>query len=52
VPLLMLLGLSDESLAEKVSMKRVPGLPRAGYTLSATDNTPQTLVPVPYETTI
>ncbi|KAF8671127.1 Ribosomal protein L21e [Rhizoctonia solani] len=37
---------------EKVSMKRVPGLPRAGYTLSAADNQPQTLVPVPYETTI
>ncbi|QRV94500.1 ribosomal protein L21e [Ceratobasidium sp. AG-Ba] len=37
---------------EKISMKRVPGLPRAGYTLSTKDNTPQTLVPVPYETTI
>jgi large subunit ribosomal protein L21e len=48
---MMKLGIHDEVI-EKVSMKRVPGLPRAGYTLSAADNQPQTLVPVPYETTI
>ena len=37
---------------ERVSLKRVPVLPRGARTISVTDNTPQTIVPVPYETTI
>ncbi len=37
---------------ERINLKRVPVLPRGAYTVSITDNTPQTIVPVPYETTI
>jgi large subunit ribosomal protein L21e len=37
---------------ERINLKRVPVLPRGARTVSTTDNTPQTIVPVPYETTI
>jgi len=37
---------------ERVNLKRVPVLPRGAYTVSVADNTPQTIVPVRYETTI
>jgi hypothetical protein len=37
---------------ERVNLKRVPVLPRGAHTVSVADNTPQTIVPVPYETTI
>lgn len=37
---------------ERVNLKRVPVLPRGARTVSVTNNTPQTIVPVPYETTI
>ena len=37
---------------ERVNLRRVPVLPRGAYTVSVQDNTPQTIVPVPYETTI
>jgi len=36
----------------KISMKRTPGQPRPSHTVSSADNIPQTLAPVPYETTI
>ncbi|EJD35169.1 60S ribosomal protein L21 [Auricularia subglabra TFB-10046 SS5] len=34
------------------TLKRHPGLPRDAYVVSTTDNVPQTMVPLPYETTI
>jgi len=37
---------------ERVNLKRVPVLPRDAHTVSVADNTPQTIVPVRYETTI
>ncbi|KAH9064066.1 ribosomal protein L21e-domain-containing protein [Lactarius vividus] len=37
---------------ERVNLKRVPVLPRGAHTVSASSNTPQTIVPVRYETTI
>ncbi|KAH9968804.1 ribosomal protein L21e-domain-containing protein [Russula dissimulans] len=37
---------------ERINLKRVPVLPRGAHTVSVADNTPQTIVPVPYETTI
>jgi len=37
---------------ERINLKRVPVLPRGARTVSTKDNTPQTIVPVPYETTI
>ncbi|KZT27624.1 hypothetical protein NEOLEDRAFT_1130650 [Neolentinus lepideus HHB14362 ss-1] len=37
---------------ERVQLKRLPELPREGYTVSTADNAPQTMTPVPYETTI
>ena len=39
-------------LVERINLKRVPVLPRGAYTVCTTDNAPQTIVPVPYETTI
>lgn len=35
-----------------VEVKRQPLQPRAAHTLSLTDNPPETLTPLPYETTI
>ncbi|KAF8640495.1 hypothetical protein AX17_000157 [Amanita inopinata Kibby_2008] len=37
---------------ERVSLKRVPAQPREAHTVSTSQNAPQTIVPVPYETTI
>jgi len=37
---------------EKVSLKRIPTLPREARTVSAASSPPQTIVPVRYETTI
>jgi len=37
---------------ERVSLKRIPAQPRLAYTVSTAANLPQTLAPVPYETTI
>ncbi|KAI0789509.1 ribosomal protein L21e-domain-containing protein [Abortiporus biennis] len=37
---------------ERVQLKRVPVLPREARVISTKDNTPQTMVPVRYETTI
>ncbi|KAI0307964.1 ribosomal protein L21e-domain-containing protein [Multifurca ochricompacta] len=37
---------------ERIDLKRVPVLPRVARTVTVADNTPQTIVPVPYETTI
>ena len=37
---------------ERVQLKRVPVLPRESRTVSTEGNAPQTIVPVPYETTI
>ncbi|KAK1230598.1 60S ribosomal protein L21A [Marasmius sp. AFHP31] len=37
---------------ERVNLRRVPTLPRDARTVSTKDNTPQTMRPVPYETTI
>ena len=39
-------------LLEKISLKRIPALPREAHTVSADTNKPQTIVPVRYETTI
>jgi len=36
---------------ERISLKRVPRLPRTAHTISGAE-LPQTIVPVPYETTI
>ncbi|KAL7917622.1 ribosomal protein L21e domain-containing protein [Trichoderma austrokoningii] len=35
-----------------VQVKRLPALPREAHTLSLTDNPPETVTPLPYETTI
>ena len=37
---------------ERVNLKRIPALPREAHTVSIKDNAPQTMTPVPYETTI
>ncbi|KAH0837801.1 translation protein SH3-like domain-containing protein [Lanmaoa asiatica] len=37
---------------ERVSLKRVHALPREAHIVSIAENAPQTMVPVPYETTI
>ncbi|KAG8935644.1 hypothetical protein FRC03_008992 [Tulasnella sp. 419] len=37
---------------DKVSLKRIPAQPRPARTVSTESNLPQTLAPVPYETTI
>ncbi|KAJ3549691.1 hypothetical protein NM688_g5155 [Phlebia brevispora] len=37
---------------ERVQLKRQPVLPRTAHVVSTKDNIPQTMVPVPYETTI
>ncbi|KZT43844.1 hypothetical protein SISSUDRAFT_977759 [Sistotremastrum suecicum HHB10207 ss-3] len=37
---------------ERINLRRVPRLPRESRTVSSKDNLPQTVVPVPYETTI
>ena len=42
----------DIRLAERVNLKRKPVLPRGAATISIKDNAPQTMTPVPYETTI
>jgi len=36
----------------KVVLKRIPALPREARSVSTAQNAPQTIVPVPYETTI
>ncbi|KDQ15632.1 hypothetical protein BOTBODRAFT_157927 [Botryobasidium botryosum FD-172 SS1] len=45
-------GKAAKEKGEHVSLKRVPILPREAYTVSAASNVPQTIVPLPYETTI
>ncbi|KDQ62954.1 hypothetical protein JAAARDRAFT_146783 [Jaapia argillacea MUCL 33604] len=37
---------------ERVQLKRVPALPREAHTVSSAGNAAQTIVPIPYETTI
>ncbi|PFH49796.1 hypothetical protein AMATHDRAFT_62429 [Amanita thiersii Skay4041] len=37
---------------ERINLKRIPGQPREARTVSIAQNAPQTIVPVPYETTI
>jgi large subunit ribosomal protein L21e len=37
---------------EFVQLKRLPAQPREAHTVSTSDNAPQTLYPLPYETTI
>merc|ERR1712144_202401 len=37
---------------EHVQLKRLPVAPRESRTVSTQDNTPQTLAPIPYDTTI
>ena len=37
---------------ERVDLRRKQVLPRGAYVVSTKDNVPQTMVPVPYETTI
>ncbi|KAF9492180.1 hypothetical protein BDN71DRAFT_1591791 [Pleurotus eryngii] len=41
-----------KATGERVNLKRGHVLPREAYTVTTTDNVPQTMVPVPYETTI
>lgn len=40
------------SNSERVTLKRMPVLPRSAHVVSTKDNIPQTMVPVRYETTI
>jgi len=40
------------SYTEFVQLKRLPAQPREAHTVSTSDNAPQTLYPLPYETTI
>jgi len=37
---------------EKISLKRIPATPRLSRTVSGSDNLPQTIYPIRYETTI
>ncbi|KJA19243.1 hypothetical protein HYPSUDRAFT_69412 [Hypholoma sublateritium FD-334 SS-4] len=37
---------------ERINLRRIPALPREARTVSTAQNAPQTIVPVPYETTI
>ncbi|KAG6835144.1 hypothetical protein H0H93_004446 [Arthromyces matolae] len=37
---------------ERINLRRIPALPREAHTVSSRDNAPQTMTPVPYETTI
>jgi hypothetical protein len=37
---------------ERINLRRVPKLPREARTVSTSQNAPQTIVPIPYETTI
>lgn len=37
---------------DRINLRRIPALPREARTVSTKDNTPQTMTPVPYETTI
>ncbi|KAG6852796.1 60S ribosomal protein L21A [Blastosporella zonata] len=37
---------------ERINLRRIPALPREARTVSTSGNAPQTMVPVPYETTI
>ena len=37
---------------ERINLKRSPALPREAHVISLKDNAPQTMTPVPYETTI
>ncbi|PCH34418.1 60S ribosomal protein L21 [Wolfiporia cocos MD-104 SS10] len=37
---------------ERINLKRIPAQPRAAHTISTNGNIPQTMTPVPYETTI
>lgn len=37
---------------ERINLRRIPVLPREAHTVSAKENLPQTMVPIPYETTI
>ncbi|KAI0321287.1 60S ribosomal protein L21 [Amylostereum chailletii] len=37
---------------ERITLKRIPLQPRTAHTVSVENNAPQTIVPVPYETTI
>ena len=39
-------------LPERVTLKRIPAQPRPAHTVSTQGNAPQTMAPVPYETTI
>lgn len=41
-----------ESISERINLRRIPVLPREAHTVSAKENLPQTMVPIPYETTI
>ena len=40
------------SIVEHVQLKRLPAQPREARTVSVVNNAPQTLYPLPYETTI
>lgn len=39
-------------IPERVTLKRIPALPRPAHTVSTQGNAPQTMAPVRYETTI
>ena len=42
----------SDLIVERISLKRIPVLPREARTVSTAGNEPQTMVPVRYETTI
>ncbi|KZV78574.1 60S ribosomal protein L21 [Exidia glandulosa HHB12029] len=46
------LKLEAKEKGERITLKRQPGQPRGSYVVSTADNLPQTMVPLPYETTI
>ena len=45
-------GSYSSACTERVDLKRKPTLPRESHVVSIVDNAPQTMRPVPYETTI
>ncbi|TRM70533.1 ribosomal protein L21e-domain-containing protein [Schizophyllum amplum] len=45
-------GVAAKEKGERINLRRVPALPREARTISVTDNAPQTMRPVRYETYI
>jgi hypothetical protein len=52
LPIFFFLNSDTYGHLERINLRRIPALPREARTVSTAQNAPQTIVPVPYETTI